>query len=266
MSLGFFLGSNLMLKWNRNLLDSTHIALDALDMTLSPTQIPPYVSHRTFTTFLESLRKGIPDRIDGSVFDASFSGASRKQITSALKSLNLVDAELRPTARLSDLVMSTGEQRKATWREMLQEIYEPVFALDLETATPFQLKEELRKIVRTESMLTKCESFFKYAAADAGIRLSPHIMRRKLGPRRRKAEPRAPKPEADTTAAPSPASATTLGSTAEGVWRLFPQFDPKWSDKERENWVDSVERITKAQVSMVDSTNSNVTRVDEEST
>ena len=233
------------------------IAHTKLAMTLSPTQIPPYVSHRTFTTFLESLKTGIPDRIDGSVFDASFSGTSRKQITSALKSLNLVDEELRPTSSLKVLVMSTGSVRRSEWRKLLEETYEPVFILDLQTATPFQLREELRKIVRTDSMLIKCESFFKHAAVDAGIKLSPHIMRRKLVRRRKRPEPRAHKPEAQSApvtvevpAAAQPvtvaaAPATPTASPADGVWQLFPQFDPTWSDEEREKWLTSVERITK---------------------
>ena len=233
------------------------IAHTKLAMTLSPTQIPPYVSHRTFTTFLESLKTGIPDRIDGSVFDASFSGTSRKQITSALKSLNLVDEELRPTSSLKVLVMSTGSVRRSEWRKLLEETYEPVFILDLQTATPFQLREELRKIVRTDSMLIKCESFFKHAAVDAGIKLSPHIMRRKLVRRRKRPEPRAPKPEAQsapvTVEVPAPAQPATVAaapapptaSPADGVWQLFPQFDPTWSDEEREKWLTSVERITK---------------------
>lgn len=241
-------------------------------MTLSPTQIPPYVSHRTFTTFLESLKSGIPDRIDGSVFDASFSGTSRKQVTSALKSLSLVDDDLRPTATLESLVMATGDKRKSVWRELLKETYEPVFILDLQTATPFQLREELRKIVRTDSMLIKCESFFKHAAVDAGIRLSPHIMRRKLVRRRKKAEPRAPKPEVknapdlavDTPPATQPAAAAAVsavppGPSADGVWQLFPKFDPNWSDEARENWLAGIERITFALTNKVGNTISDET-------
>ena len=227
-------------------------------MTLSPTQIPPYVSHRTFTTFLESLKTGIPDRVDGSVFDTSFSGTSRKQVTSALKSLNLVDDDLRPTERLEMLVMSTGDERRSEWRKLLEETYEPVFILDLQTATPFQLREELRKIVRTDSMLIKCESFFKHAAVDAGIRLSPHIMRRKIVRRRKRTEQRTTKPVAETTPdladTPSPpqpvavaavAPTTSTASSADGVWQLFPKFDPDWSAETRENWLAAIERISK---------------------
>lgn len=222
-------------------------------MTISPNQIPPYVSHRTFTTFLESLNEGIPDRVDRSVFDASFSGTSRKQITSALKSLDLIDDELRPTARLATLVQSRGEERKTAWLELLQESYAPVFMLDLQTATTNQLREELRKIVRTESMLIKCESFFKHAAVDAGIRLSPHIMRRKQGPRRKRAESRVPKPDmesahvaTDAPVALPPMPVATPPSPASGVWQLFPQFDPNWSEQERQNWLAAVAGVTNA--------------------
>lgn len=240
-------------------------------MTITPNPIPPYVSHRTFTTFLESLNAGIPDRVDGSVFDASFSGTSRKQITSALKSLNLIDDELRPTAKLAKMVQAKGEERKEVWLELLHETYAPVFMLDLQTATPDQLKQELRKIVRTEPMLVKCESFFKHAAVEAGIKLSPHITRRKQRPRRKKAAPRTPKPDAqnvpaatDAPAAIPPESqlATAPVSPAAGVWHLFPQFDPKWPEHERNNWLEGVERVTTVLERRTDGTMSDATLSD----
>lgn len=246
-------------------------------MTISPNQIPPYVSHRTFTTFLESLNEGIPDRVDRSVFDASFSGTSRKQITSALKSLDLIDDELRPTARLATLVQSRGEERKTAWLDLLQESYAPVFMLDLQTATTNQLREELRKIVRTESMLIKCESFFKHAAVDAGIRLSPHIMRRKQGPRRKRAESRTHKPEtdngqdqSDSQAASRPADAQAVvhpatyshRSRADGIWQRLPEFDPKWSDQERKNWVTVAESLINALEGRADATMTDETSSD----
>lgn len=238
-------------------------------MTLSATQIPPYVSHRTFTTFLESLKPGIPDRIDGSVFDASFSGTSRKQVTSALKSLFLIDDDLRPTRRLELLVRSEGENRRSAWRELLEEVYAPLFRLDLEAATPFQLREELRKLVRTESMLIKCESFFKHAAADAGIRLSPHIMRRKLVRRRKRPEPRTSKPEDAATRNQTPnepvrqtestadAPSVHLESFADKILEKYPQFDPNWSEEARENWLAGMERLTNALIGQTADMNSN---------
>ena len=156
------------------------------------------------------------------------------------------------------LVMSTGDERRSEWRKLLEETYEPVFILDLQTATPFQLREELRKIVRTDSMLIKCESFFKHAAVDAGIRLSPHIMRRKIVRRRKRTEQRTTKPVAETTPdladTPSPpqpvavaavAPTTSTASSADGVWQLFPKFDPDWSAETRENWLAAIERISK---------------------
>ena len=236
-------------------------------MTLSATQIPPYVSHRTFTTFLESIKPGIPDRIDGSVFDASFSGTSRKQVTSALKSLFLIDDDLRPTRRLEVLVRSEGESRRSAWRELLEEAYAPLFRLDLEAATPFQLREELRKLVRTESMLIKCESFFKHAAIDAGIKLSPHIMRRKLVRRRKRPEPRTGKAEdsathnrtqdesvgqtESTTDAPS----MQLEIFADKILEKYPQFDPNWSEEAQENWLAGMERLTNALIRPTAATN-----------
>lgn len=239
-------------------------------MTLSATQIPPYVSHRTFTTFLESIKPGIPDRIDGSVFDASFSGTSRKQVTSALKSLFLIDDDLRPTRRLEVLVRSEGESRRSAWRELLEEVYAPLFRLDLEAATPFQLREELRKLVRTESMLIKCESFFKHAAIDAGIKLSPHIMRRKLVRRRKRPEPRTGKAEDSTThnrtqdesvrqtESTADAPSMQLEIFADKILEKYPQFDPNWSEEAQENWLAGMERLTNALIRPTAATNSDL--------
>lgn len=227
-------------------------------MALTANQTPPYVSHRTLTTFLESLRPGIPDRIDGSVFDASFSGTSRKQITSALKSLGLVDDDLRPSSMLELLVKADGEERRAAWRALLEEVYAPLFMLDLEAATPFQLREALRYMVSSESMLVKCESFFKHAAIDAGVRLSPHIMKRKPTRRRRKPEPRqvrhseaaerngASHQPAGVAELSTDAYGTKLAGFADKILQKYPEFDPNWSAEARENWHAGTERLMDA--------------------
>ena len=258
LSLRFHLDSNLFMKWNRNLLKYAYPSLEELEMALTATQTPPYVSHRTLTTFLESLRPGIPDRIDGSVFDASFSGTSRKQVTSALKSLGLVDDDLRPSGTLEVLVKAEGEDRRAAWRALLEEVYAPLFQLDLESATPFQLREALRNMVGSESMLVKCESFFKHAAIDAGVRLSPHIMKRKQVRRRRKTEPRQSRPDDSAdgngtarqpVGAPersSDAYGSNLAGFADKILQKYPEFDPNWSEEARENWHTGTERLMDA--------------------
>lgn len=244
-------------------------------MSLAAGQNPPYVSHRTFTTFLESLQRGIPDRVDGSVFDSSFSGTSRKQVVSALKALNLIDDDLRPNDRLMALVTAQGAERREVWRTLLEEAYAPLFRLDLEIATPYQLRDQLRKIVSTESMLVKCESFFKHAATEAGIKLSPHIMRRKHSPRRKRPEPRnAPRDDAtmpgqtesaaasngdaaasgdvelvaaragaDGTAA-APVMLREMDVIAEKLLEKIPEFNPNWTERERDNWFNGIERLT----------------------
>ena len=95
-------------------------------------------------------------------------------------------------------------------------------------------------------------------------------MRRKLVRRRKRPEPRAPKPEAQsapvTVEEPPPAQPVTVAaapapstaSPADGVWQLFPQFDPTWSDEEREKWLTSVERITKTLTSRPEMTHTTI--------
>ena len=98
---------------------------------------PPYTSYRTFKTFIEDLREnGVPSRIDRSVL-TRFSGVVGAQLTHALRFLDLIDDEARPTGRLGDLVKAQEAVRWAeTLRERLRATYAPIFAIDLESATP----------------------------------------------------------------------------------------------------------------------------------
>ena len=53
---------------------------------------PPYVSYRSFLTLLEELQRGVPAVIDRSYWGDKFSGSTGTQLMSALRFLNLVDA------------------------------------------------------------------------------------------------------------------------------------------------------------------------------
>ena len=59
-------------------------------MQKTKNKIPPYVSFKTFQTFLEFLSEGMPNRIDRSVWLNKFSGSNGTQIMTAIKFFELI--------------------------------------------------------------------------------------------------------------------------------------------------------------------------------
>ena len=167
---------------------------------------PPYTSYRTFKTFIEDLRdEGVPSRIDRSVL-TRFSGVVGAQLTHALRFLGLIDDDGRPTGRLRELVKA---QEAGRWPEALRDLlrldYAPIFAIDLESATPSHFNEAFRRAFpAADAVVQKCVTFFLYAAIDAGVTISGRVMKgrkpRPLTPRRKR--PAAPSPLRDPEAAP----------------------------------------------------------------
>ncbi len=225
-------------------------------MTSEPNTIPPYVPHRTFTTFLEFLTPGVPDRIDRSVFASRFSGSAASQISSTLRALGLIDADGKPQEELFRLVSAKGDERRSIKRALLQRYYTPVFQLDLEHATRGQLRQALREFGTTDSMLIKCESFFIHAARDAGVPLSRHILSHRTRASRSRPESKVVKTTAlQPTPVPQPGSMPAMSTTidnevaalmslADKVLEKYPSFDPTWSKEAQESWIEGMERLT----------------------
>jgi hypothetical protein len=175
---------------------------------------PPYTSYRTFKTFLEDLHEhGVPSRIDRSVL-TRFSGVVGTQLMHALRFLGLIEDDGRPTERLKGLVKAHGT---GNWSERLLELlrheYAPMFAIDLETATPSHFSEAFRKAFpAADAVVQKCVTFFLYAANDAGVKISGRVLKgrkpRSLTPRRKPAKPASAYPPIrEFDAAPSPPQA-----------------------------------------------------------
>jgi hypothetical protein len=175
---------------------------------------PPYTSYRTFKTFIEDLHEhGVPSRIDRSVL-TRFSGVVGTQLMHALRFLGLIEDDGRPTERLKGLVKAHGT---GNWSERLLELlrheYAPMFAIDLETATPSHFSEAFRKAFpAADAVVQKCVTFFLYAANDAGVKISGRVLKgrkpRSLTPRRKPAKTASAHPPIrEFAAAPSPPQA-----------------------------------------------------------
>jgi Family of unknown function (DUF5343) len=192
---------------------------------------PPYTSYRTFKTFIEDLDEhGVPSRIDRSVL-TRFSGVVGAQLTHGLRFLGLIDDGGRPTQRLKELVHAHGAGHwPDALLELLRQEYAPMFAVDLEAATPSHFNGAFRKAFpAADAVVQKCVTFFLYAANDAGVKISGRVLKgrkpRSLAPRRKPAPAHPPASEFE----PAPSSPKPATPGIEGrkpseflLWALDP--------------------------------------------
>jgi len=207
------------------------------------TRTPPYTSYRTFKTFIEDLHKhGVPSRIDRSVLPR-FSGVVGTQLMHALRFLGLIDEDGRPTQRLKELMTAHATGRwPETLLKLLREEYGPIFAIDLEIATPSHFNGAFRKAFpAADAVVQKCVTFFLYAAKDAEVKISGRVLKgrkpRPLTPPRRKAArpPFAYPPPREIEAEESPlrpASRSVEGKTPSEI--LLMHLDPNEMDDEQQ--------------------------------
>jgi hypothetical protein len=140
---------------------------------------PPYTSYRTFKTFIQDLQEhGVPSRIDRSVL-TRFSGVVGTQLMHALRFLGLIEDHGRPTQRLKELVKAHGSGNwPEKFLELLRREYAPMFAIDLENATPSHFNEAFRRAFpAADAVVQKCVTFFLYAANDAGVKISGRVLK-----------------------------------------------------------------------------------------
>ncbi len=141
-------------------------------------RMPPYVSFRTFKTFMQDLHEhDIPQKIDKHVL-RRFSGTVGNQLMTALRFLDFIDGDERPTDNLRALsrAFQTPEWN-AGLGEMLRSQYAAVFSeVDLATTTPPQVHKAFRSAYGgNDAVLKKSETFFLQAAKEAEIPISKRI-------------------------------------------------------------------------------------------
>ena len=203
---------------------------------------PPYTSYRTFKTFIEDLHEhGVPSRVDRSVL-TRFSGVVGTQLMHALRFLSLIEDDGRPTPRLKALVNAHGSERwSATLFEGLRQEYAPIFAIDLETATPSHFSGAFRKAFpAADAVVQKCVTFFLYAAKDAGVKISGRVLKGRkprslTSPRRKPSEPvftHRPKEFETAPSQPQPAATRIEGGKPSEI--LLTHLDPNEMDDEQQ--------------------------------
>ncbi|MBI3048061.1 MAG: DUF5343 domain-containing protein [Acidobacteria bacterium] len=198
--------------------------------------LPPYLSYRTFATFVEGLKVGLPARIDRSVMK-TLSGANQSWLMGALRYLKLIADDGIPTDRLRRLVNSEGTDRQKQLQEVAKGAYGFLFrdSFHLQTATPRQLDEAFTKAGPSGDTVRRCVTFFVALAKEAGLPLSPHIEK---SSRASRATPRRRRVNGNTTAdiQEQPTRTEAAKPLTELLLDKFPAFDPAWPDEVKTKW------------------------------
>ena len=206
-------------------------------------KIPPYVSFKTFQTFLEFLSEGMPNRIDRSVWLNKFSGSNGTQIMTAIKFFNLIDKDGAPNDDFKNLVSRDLDLQKKIFRKLLYKYYSPIFNLDLTSATKAQLRESFRSFGTKEGVIVKCESFFIQAAKYSNIMLSSHILARRHNTNiSEKTKSKLTKSQTDIVIENNKNLETNI-NLARMILDKYPDFDPNWNDDVKKSWIDSLTKL-----------------------
>lgn len=137
----------------------------------TPGPVVAYVPFRTFLSALVLFDRGIPERIDPSVWP-TYSVATRSQLYGAFRFLGLIDGGGGPTAVLKALVHDKPN-RKVTMRKILETSYARVVDLGLTSVSPRQFDQAMREYGMGGETHKKVISFFRRAARFAELPMSP---------------------------------------------------------------------------------------------
>ena len=145
--------------------------------------ITPYMSFKTFTSFIDRLHSSMtPPIIDKSILQ-HMSGSGRGQLMSALRFLKLIENDGMVTNRLRDLVSA---YKSDDWSKLLRDTLNQSFQhivsdLDLEAGTDAQLQNAFKARGHVEGhMLNSAVRFYLAFLKEAGIAYSPHFGNRRV--------------------------------------------------------------------------------------
>lgn len=236
---------------------------------------PPYLSWKTFISFLRSFDQGLPPRIDKSAMNR-LSGGNQNLMINALTYLKLIKSDGQPERILEQIVETFSPDKQADFKKHLGTILQSAYPFlfdgtnnfDLERSTSAQFDEKFRAEGVSGETVQKCEAFFVSAAQDAGIKVSRLILdAKKKGPKRISTGG-APKPKNNnkpdnkqeekpaTPAGYTPPPAQEIPawySTFKPAFDKLPNFEKAhWTSVEREKWIKLVTALADAYVEVDD--------------
>lgn len=213
-------------------------------------RLPPYVSYRTFQTFIDDLHQAVPSRVDRSYWGKSFSGTTGNQLMAALLFLGLIDVNGIPTNRLKLLAGAKDVKKTDILKQTCSESFEFLFngSFDPQTATPAQLQEMFHSNFQiSNSVNRKCIKFFVDMAKDSGITLSPFIIKhsRNFSGANTKTVGKKmnPKTARNTLVPQSMDEIPDRSSWDKLLLNKFPQFDPSWPDEVKMKWFSAFDEL-----------------------
>ncbi len=198
--------------------------------------LPPYVAYSTLKKLLKDLSHDVPSRFDSSYYDSlKLSGSTRSALKNALVYLGLSTRDGYPTDTLHQLLKTDGEARKSTLQVITKQSYGSLFSkLNMDRATPTQLKEHFKNLGMSKDIGRKCMSFFLALSDDSGMHLSPLLKQSIPGTRSKKAIAKTAGRKADGQATPF----EPPNYLAPLLINKFPNFDPAWPQDTKHKWFD----------------------------
>jgi hypothetical protein len=134
-----------------------------------------YLPWATFKGALDQLAKGIPSRIDRSVF-TGMAWNVQNQLFIALRFFGLLKGDDEPTPLLDDLVKGTEEERKAKFKKVAEAAYSELIEIDLTKATRAHFEDKLGELYNvTGDTRVKAVRFFLSAATYISLPVSTFI-------------------------------------------------------------------------------------------
>jgi hypothetical protein len=210
---------------------------------------PPYISPITFRSLITELQRNMPDRIDRSYLNTLHSGSTSTQVMSAMRYLNLVDVYDKPTHHLKLLVAAASSEEKV---KRLSDIAHLSYAfllnnsaVDIQAATYAQLEENFKDFCGVEGdVRRKCIKFFTSLAGDAGISLSPHVVKKiRMGRGSAVSKPSPKKVNSKTMKVMEiPQQAALVPQydlLFDKLLGKFPDMDVTWSNEMKQLWMES---------------------------
>ena len=215
--------------------------------------LPPYVSYRTFRNFVDGLQLGIPTRIDRSYWGERYSGSNGTQLMTALRFLGLIDGNSTPMTRLTELVSAKGSQRSDILKQISYGAFDFLVdgSLEPQVATYAQLEKAFYNSYNvTGDVARKCIKFFIDLESDAGVPLSPFMVKKSKTIRASSGRKRTNARGLDRTNRNIAISSTARPVPVQITWHemvlaKFPTFDPSWSDDVKLKWFEAFDRLLK---------------------
>ena len=213
--------------------------------------LPPYVSYRTFTNFLEGLEQTMPSRIDRSYWGERFSGSSGAQLVSALRFLDMIDDNGFPNRKLRDLVSNRDSQRTEVLRRITTDSYGFVFEarFNPESATYAQLEEAFKNNFHiTTDVLRKCIKFFIAICSHSGMNISPFVAKKSKSIRAAAPVKKLSKnlDKNVRTEIPKTENSLPFGRNVDNLLiDKFPEFNPSWPNEVQIKWFEAYGELLK---------------------